>query len=183
MEPIQTTYKGYKFRSRLEARWAVFLDDIGLVWEYEKDGYNLPSGPYLPDFYLTDWNCWVEVKGTYPTEEEKTKCEELHWETDKAVLLVYGLPGENESLIWCQEMDDGGGGLYCGEGLFSWYKIGRSQNIGFIVYDHRDRDFYSGQDYIPINWVIQSHTIPMVWNPQKSYDKAKQARFEHGEKP
>ena len=26
VKPIETTYNGYKFRSRLEARWAVFFD-------------------------------------------------------------------------------------------------------------------------------------------------------------
>ena len=26
IKPIETNYKGYRFRSRLEARWAVFFD-------------------------------------------------------------------------------------------------------------------------------------------------------------
>lgn len=51
---IQTVYKGYKFRSRLEARWAVFFDVLGIDWEYEVEGYALPSGEwYLPDFMVT----------------------------------------------------------------------------------------------------------------------------------
>ncbi len=36
---IETLYKGYRFRSRLEARWAVFFDALGLKWEYEKEGF------------------------------------------------------------------------------------------------------------------------------------------------
>ena len=30
MKIIETKYRGYHFRSRLEARWAVFFDEIGL---------------------------------------------------------------------------------------------------------------------------------------------------------
>ena len=29
IQVIETAYKGYRFRSRLEARWAVFFDAIG----------------------------------------------------------------------------------------------------------------------------------------------------------
>ena len=51
MKAIETEYKGYKFRSRLEARWAVFFDIIGIRWEYEPAGIVLSEGPpYLPDF-------------------------------------------------------------------------------------------------------------------------------------
>ena len=38
---IQTQYAGHHFRSRLEARWAVFFDACGVKWEYEKEGYDL----------------------------------------------------------------------------------------------------------------------------------------------
>ena len=34
MKPIETEYKGYRFRSRLEARWAVFFDALNIKWEY-----------------------------------------------------------------------------------------------------------------------------------------------------
>lgn len=75
VKAIQTTYKGYKFRSRLEARYAVFFDVIGFRWEYEPEGYDLGEhGNYLPDFYLPDFNCWIEIKGTHPSKEELKKC-------------------------------------------------------------------------------------------------------------
>ena len=51
---IDTVYKGYKFRSRLEARWAVFLDRSPYKWIYEMEGYQLKSGWYLPDFTIID---------------------------------------------------------------------------------------------------------------------------------
>ena len=56
LKPIPTEYKGCLFRSRLEARWAVFLDSLAIEWHYEHDPYPLaPFGyQYLPDFYLPD---------------------------------------------------------------------------------------------------------------------------------
>ena len=60
---VQTEYKGYLFRSRLEARWAVFFDTLGIQWEYEPEGIVLSDGThYLPDFYLPDFHCFFEVK-------------------------------------------------------------------------------------------------------------------------
>ena len=51
IKAIETEYAGYKFRSRTEARWAVFFDTIGFKWQYEEEGYELPNGRwYLPDF-------------------------------------------------------------------------------------------------------------------------------------
>lgn len=60
---IQTKYRGYRFRSRLEARWAVFFHHAGINWEYESQGYLVDGRPYLPDFLLPDCGTWVEVKG------------------------------------------------------------------------------------------------------------------------
>lgn len=41
MKAIETKYKGYRFRSRLEARWAVFFDTLGVKWEFEREGFEL----------------------------------------------------------------------------------------------------------------------------------------------
>ena len=50
---MQTRYAGCLFRSRLEARWAVFFDHLGIRWRYEHQGYDLgKEGSYLPDFLL-----------------------------------------------------------------------------------------------------------------------------------
>lgn len=72
--PIQTTYKGYRFRSRLEARWAVFFDALGVPWEYEPEGFVLPSGAhYLPDFrvMLDGHPYWFEIKPGDEAENAK----------------------------------------------------------------------------------------------------------------
>jgi hypothetical protein len=65
IQAIETVYAGCRFRSRLEARWAVFFDHLGIEWQYEPQGYELPSGErYLPDFRLPAHDLWVEVKGS-----------------------------------------------------------------------------------------------------------------------
>lgn len=66
IKAIQTKYKGYHFRSRLEARYAVFFDALGLEWEYEPEGFDLGDGVYyLPDFLIKTitGDVYVEVKG------------------------------------------------------------------------------------------------------------------------
>lgn len=59
---IETEYAGYKFRSRLEARWAVFFDSLGVEWRYEPEGFEAGRTRYLPDFYLPELKVWCEVK-------------------------------------------------------------------------------------------------------------------------
>jgi hypothetical protein len=63
IKPIETRYAGYRFRSRLEARWAVFFDRLSIEWRYEPEGFQMSTGvKYLPDFYLPVQDLWVEVK-------------------------------------------------------------------------------------------------------------------------
>jgi hypothetical protein len=62
--PIETRYAGCRFRSRLEARWAVFFDEMGISWQYEPQGFFVRDDkPYLPDFLLDECQTWIEVKG------------------------------------------------------------------------------------------------------------------------
>lgn len=64
IRPIETSYAGVLFRSRVEAKWAVFFDHLGLLWEYEPQGWlvGLPAELYLPDFHLPQLGLYVEVK-------------------------------------------------------------------------------------------------------------------------
>lgn len=69
IKPVETVYNGYRFRSRLEARWAVLFDCLGIRYQYEYQGFDLGKlGYYLPDFYLPDSMWFVEVKGN-PNDE------------------------------------------------------------------------------------------------------------------
>jgi len=104
-KPIETRYNGYHFRSRLEARWALFFDTLGISYEYEKEGYDLEGTWYLPDFWLPEKQCWVEIKGENPTEEEIRKAKLLALYTGYEVYIFSGnisMPDqENQPEITC----------------------------------------------------------------------------------
>ena len=96
MKAIETVYKGYRFRSRLEARWAVFFDELGVEWEYEKEGYDLDEvGWYLPDFWFPRSKVWAEVKGDEFTNEEIIKARSLS-RLGYPVVMLIGTP-ENKT--------------------------------------------------------------------------------------
>ena len=62
---ISTRYHGYNFRSRLEARWAVVFETLGLNWRYEAEGLQSPSGDRWLPFFLLEIQgkkVWVEIK-------------------------------------------------------------------------------------------------------------------------
>lgn len=60
---IETEFRGTLFRSRTEARWAVFFHALGISYAYEPERLNLSSGEsYLPDFFLADFDAYFEVK-------------------------------------------------------------------------------------------------------------------------
>jgi hypothetical protein len=75
LTPIETEYSGYKFRSRLEARWALYFDLCKIPWQYEVEGYTLSDGQrYLPDFWLPDYNQFVEVKPNTDVQTSDRDC-------------------------------------------------------------------------------------------------------------
>jgi hypothetical protein len=90
MKVIETVYNGYRFRSRLEARWAVFFDALGIPYEYEKEGYDLDHVWYLPDFWLPEQDSWIEIKPVHPKLEERKKTHLLARLTNKRVYTFFG---------------------------------------------------------------------------------------------
>jgi hypothetical protein len=71
MKAKPTVFAGVRFRSRLEARWAVFFAALGVRWEYEPE---TPATNYQADFLLPRATCgplWVEVKPPLPGQEER----------------------------------------------------------------------------------------------------------------
>jgi hypothetical protein len=86
-------WRGYRLRSRLEGRWACFLDNLGIEFEYEPQGFRLPDGVcYLPDFRLPVAQSYAEVKLFDPTEEERRKCEMTVMGTGGTFLYLAGTP-------------------------------------------------------------------------------------------
>jgi hypothetical protein len=90
IKAIPTRYAGCHFRSRLEARWAVFFDALGVAWQYEPEGFDLDGQWYLPDFYLPTLDVWYEVKGVEPTELEQSLAGRLADGTRKSVFIAWG---------------------------------------------------------------------------------------------
>jgi len=84
----------HRFRSRAEARWAVFFDGIGVEFQYEPEQFELSIGVcYTPDFYLCKQNIYVEVKHrglVAPSQDEQLKAMSLAIDTGTAVLMLFG---------------------------------------------------------------------------------------------
>ena len=96
IKAIETHAYGCRFRSRLEARWAVFLTELGVEWEYEKEGYMTEAGWYLPDFWLPDVNggCWLEIKPYSKSIEfihQDPKLYSFQCDTPHEFFLAHGL--------------------------------------------------------------------------------------------
>ena len=118
IKAIETEYKGYRFRSRLEARWAVFFDLCGIQWEYEPEGIILSDGThYLPDFYLPTFKCFFEVKrrsilGTLEEEKAVHKISDGQLCNKWAGIIAYGDPMDDVLEIFCKKKDHNGVGDY-----------------------------------------------------------------------
>jgi hypothetical protein len=182
-QTIETKHRGYRFRSRLEARWAVFFDSIGLKWEYEKEGFDLDGVYYLPDFYLPEWNCWIEIKGKcpinggYPYGDKK-----LDRFSKEALLFVfYGLPGENPGYCFCHDTTDSSGGEILWDGL-TWCLHNSDNKPRTATNDSRVRSFFYGPNWTPTDFIVQTYDANF-WDQciDDGFLAARQARFEHGE--
>lgn len=98
---IETVYSGYRFRSRAEARWAVFLKTLGVSFQYEAEGFDIDGAWYLPDFWVADWNSFIEVKNdkSNPLVGFYT-CAKLSELSGRRVLLLNGVPPNYTMIAW-----------------------------------------------------------------------------------
>lgn len=194
IKAIETEYNGYRFRSRLEARWAVFFDALGVKYEYEPEGFELPSGKrYLPDFrvkcygkrgdYKSDpFDLYIEVKGKM-TQDDADRINEFagvsygddfHVRVANPTLIVGDIPPEGGCFDSCKtgpydKMD--GIDIY----PFNYETIDGDH---FAAYPAaHDKKFYLwGDDSNYINGCD-------VKAVEEAYSIARQARFEFGETP
>lgn len=174
---IETRYKGYRFRSRLEARWAVFFDTLGLPWEYEKQGFDFGGGlRYLPDFWLPTINAWFEVKGEAISDEDEEKVKALR-NNSTAVIVATGSIGDETLLVYCHDTCDSGGGQ--SEWPGAWHAC-PGCGEAFVMYgDSRHR--ICGSDWETFRQGCEC----CLWNNHdalsRAYEASRSARFEHGE--
>lgn len=149
IQAINTKFDGYLFRSRLEARWAVFFNDLSFKYEYEKEGFQLEDGTwYLPDFFLTELYTWVEVKPDKIIDEDRRRALLLSKGIGDGffVVLVNGLPGPRLFECYCN-------GESVSECTFSIYIKKKGWTMPFFG------EGWENEDYL-------------------AFDKAKTARFE-----
>lgn len=92
LTPIQTLYKGFLFRSRTEARHAVCMDALQVAYQYEIEGFDLDGLRYLPDFWLPDLGCYLEIKGEEPKPDEEKKARLLSLHSGHRVIIAVGSP-------------------------------------------------------------------------------------------
>ena len=164
MKAIETKYAGYRFRSRLEARWAVFLDALELEWDYEPEGIILPKGEwYLPDFYVHTTKTWLEIKPPEYSYEEKYKCMMLSLETGTHVIILNGTPDFKRYL-----------------GFYPFNVEKKSVfTLGYVLIPVEDR-FSVACGWNDIQETYDSDGWPKQY--QLAVREARSARFEHGER-
>lgn len=204
---IETKYAGCRFRSRLEARWAVFFDTLGIQWEYEPQGYeNYYGQRYLPDFYLPELHAWntdrdpgargifVEVKGSDQQASED-------YRALLANMVDYSGPMHQGLLLLgpVPRVDDTSGVTHP---LLAWHKgvqhhavSFRPSYFGVQLSESRFADFvpYDGDNTCEglspeLSWEALCHKVtsggswwPMHRDVAAAYIAARSARFEHGE--
>lgn len=98
VKSIPTTYGGIEYRSRTEARWAVFFSENRIPFRYEAEGFDMGGVRYLPDFWLSEGKCWFEVKPYDPSESELDKALRLARATRRLVFIAPGNPAREIGL-------------------------------------------------------------------------------------
>ncbi len=95
MKAIPTLYKGILYRSRLEAKYASFFDQIGWRWTYEP----IDGNGYIPDFLIHgDEPVMVEIKPAVTEAEYRAPVTKMvagllgHWTHDVLILGADPLP-------------------------------------------------------------------------------------------
>lgn len=193
LKAIQTEYNGYLFRSRLEARWAVFFDACGIEYEYEPEGYDLGNGlMYLPDFLLhgvdgrAGGDLYIEVKGQM-TEADAYKINrfyeigkddpDVYGKSKTAILVVSNIPnGSNISDILHNIGDEAYSDYRDWPNKYNFETIDGDYFAAHPGINKSGKFELFGDDY---NYLCDMDDIAT----EKAYHAAKQARFEYGERP
>lgn len=177
--PIETRYAGCRFRSRLEARWAVFFDALAIPWEYEPQGFAFDGFAYLPDFWLPHQNVWYEVKPRTVLDCCWDLLEGFQYGVQGRVVLAAGnIPRPDRFYPAC--MDDDDADFYMavvGDCYYAWCRCDKcgATDVQYEGRAERNCKCNPGQD----------KGREGAYHPDilAAYTLARSARFEHGEKP
>lgn len=138
---IETHYGDSFFRSRMEARWAVCFDVLGVKWIHEPEGFNLSDNTkYLPDFYFPDYDFYGEVKPSFEDsmlKENANKHSLFSKGIKKDLVLFIGKP-HNRSFGYYRD------GYYeSGEGIVPYADLAKATYGRFWITEGRP-----GQQYM-----------------------------------
>lgn len=105
IEAKPTEYKGTLYRSRLEARWAVYLDHHPKTTsvKYEPTTFRYSGGNYTPDFYFFlkgFQGYYLEVKPSIPSQEYLASLVVLLMKHPISLLLAVGSFYKEEPVIY-----------------------------------------------------------------------------------
>lgn len=179
IKALQTWYAGIKFRSRIEARWAVFFDQLAIPWEYEPQGFLVDGTPYLPDFWLPRQNLYYEVKPRTLLVDYRARLEHLAAAGKRRVVLAAGSIPRPDTFRPALEQDDTEffmevfypAGWDC---LYAWCRCDRcgATDVQFNGRAGRNCGCVPGDD-----------GEEGAYHPDilAAYTAARSARFEHGE--
>lgn len=151
----------------------MFFNALGIKYEYEPEGYDLGNGLYyLPDFWLPEQDCWVEVKGnkTLVNPKDIKKCQQLAIQSRKLVCMVF----ECRPFVITKKFEELNieGDVYYFSPKGDWDACWA---IGYCTTCNSYRFGLFG------DWcsVCHDEMIPINKTIYEAYTKARQARFEY----
>lgn len=186
LKAIKTEYDGHPFRSRLEARWAVFFNAMGIKYDYEREGYDLDGLWYLPDFWLPELESFVEIKGIAPSQKESTKAFLLAKHSRYCVYIFSGQIGNGcmglgyfPSFI--------GNAKDVRTAPVEWLTCPKCESLNIVPYGQLEFlpcDCVTAAEEYDIEAKTRIQSIPKSAPAPKiisAFSLARAARFEHGE--
>lgn len=180
IKAIKTTYNGILFNSRLEARWAYIFDQLNLSWMYEPEGFESNGQRYLPDFYIKNWECFVEVKNPVNPAKEKYRDFALNGITSPLILLT-DIRTRKDTIrvdsVYCFDTTNGSGGPYVESGFIYFCKIHGIGHLEFRLY-WEDRKIYKDINFRKrwTEYFCNSEEMSVL-NLREIVNKAKSKRF------
>lgn len=201
---IETRFHGVTYKSREEARWAVFFESLGIDAKYEPEGFELILNRmrYLPDFYLPEQDYIIEIKTEVPNKDARLKANILRNYTEKDVFLFYKIPNPwasegvletDGALVWEAygspgHYDDGYYWTECPKGCekfgFGITKLGRADLLPCNCFD----EFYHALVNLTVR-IFTAEELRLLWQWAtyrfdsywlcKAYDNARGASFDN----
>ena len=208
IQAIETIWAGCKFRSRLEARWAVFFNAIGYtigedcLYEYQ-DVVSFDGTRYLPDFYFPKEKIYAEVKGTTEALQKDSKklgiCIDYGGPLSDGIIILGNIP-DYTRISWGNipmfpflynykgVIEENATFVYQ-KGYFGQRIVCKDSSIILKIFSY-ERSFDCEAEEIPKStkvenrWTYYDNLRASEFQDLKdAYKKARHARFEHGEYP